>query len=88
MAMMKSKRKNGTIFRRPRPFAFRRRRQAGEWVGGVRTVQPSRPRPAWSTLAIRAVPGETRQGSLHAGGRLIGGNGRLILGRTESFMPL
>lgn len=40
----------------PRPFAFRRRRQAG---GCVPCSLAAR-RPAWSNLAIRAVPGETR----------------------------
>lgn len=50
MLMMMNDRKNVRFFVDPRPFAFRRRRQAG----GSCTVQPSRRGPSLACLAIRA----------------------------------
>jgi len=80
--MMINERKNVRFFVDPRPFAFRRRRQAGGGRVPCSLAAAGPALPAWSCLAIRAGlagPGETGQGSsLPAVGRLIGGNGRLI----------
>lgn len=54
------------FFHHLRPFAFRR----GSRLACSRPRQPA-------CLGDPGIPGETRQGSLHAGKRLIGANGRL-----------